>query len=101
MGTGSFPGIEIGRSVTLTPHTLLVPRSKNSRAIPLLFLRAFVACIKVETYLRKKIIPPRIAACQEFLLGILIFKGLTLRRLYMSFGVKGLNIRKYYPYVYV
>jgi hypothetical protein len=25
-----------------------------------------------------------------FLLGILIFKGLTARRLYMSFGVKGL-----------
>jgi hypothetical protein len=27
-----------------------------------------------------------------FLLGILIFKGLTARRLYKSFGVKGLNI---------
>jgi hypothetical protein len=26
------------------------------------------------------------------LLGILIFKGLTARRLYNSFGVKGLNI---------
>jgi hypothetical protein len=26
-----------------------------------------------------------------FLLGILIFKGLTARRLYKSFGVKGLN----------
>jgi hypothetical protein len=25
-----------------------------------------------------------------FLLGILMFKGLTARRLYMSFGVKGL-----------
>jgi hypothetical protein len=29
MGTGSFPGVESGRSVTLTPHPLLVPRSKN------------------------------------------------------------------------
>jgi hypothetical protein len=29
MGTGSFPGVENGRGVTLTPHTLLVPRSKN------------------------------------------------------------------------
>jgi hypothetical protein len=28
-----------------------VPRSKNSRAIPLLSLRAFVACKKGETYL--------------------------------------------------
>jgi hypothetical protein len=27
-----------------------------------------------------------------FLLGILIFKGLTARRLYKSFGVKGLNM---------
>ena len=29
MGTGSFSGIENGRGVTLTPHPLLVPRSKN------------------------------------------------------------------------
>jgi hypothetical protein len=27
-GTGSFPGVSCSRSVTLTPHTLLVPRSK-------------------------------------------------------------------------
>jgi hypothetical protein len=29
MSTGSFPGVESGRGVTLTPHPLLVPRSKN------------------------------------------------------------------------
>ena len=29
MGTGSFPGVKCGRGVTLTPHTLLVPRSKT------------------------------------------------------------------------
>jgi hypothetical protein len=29
MGTGSFPGVESGRGVTLTPHPVLVPRSKN------------------------------------------------------------------------
>jgi hypothetical protein len=29
MGTGSFPGVECGRGVTLTPHPLLVPRSKS------------------------------------------------------------------------
>jgi hypothetical protein len=29
MGTGSFPGVESGRGMTLTPHPLLVPRSKN------------------------------------------------------------------------
>ena len=35
MGTGSFPGGNSGRGVTLTPHSLLVPWSRNSRAIPL------------------------------------------------------------------
>jgi hypothetical protein len=29
MRTGSFPGVENGRGVTLTPHPLLVPRSKT------------------------------------------------------------------------
>jgi hypothetical protein len=29
MGTGSSPGVESGRGVTLTPHPLLVPRLKN------------------------------------------------------------------------
>jgi hypothetical protein len=29
LGTGSFPGVERGRGVTLIPHLLLVPRSKN------------------------------------------------------------------------
>jgi len=28
MGTGSFPGVKCGQGVTLTPHPLLVPRSK-------------------------------------------------------------------------
>jgi len=28
MGTGSFPVVGCGWGVTLTPHTLLVPRSK-------------------------------------------------------------------------
>jgi hypothetical protein len=41
LGTGSFPGVESGRGVTLTPHPL-----------PLLSLRAFVACEKSETYLQ-------------------------------------------------
>jgi hypothetical protein len=52
MGKESFPGVECGRGVTLTPHPLLVPRfKKQSRAITLLSLRAFVACKKDETYL--------------------------------------------------
>jgi len=40
MGTGSFPGVESGRGVTLTPHSLLMPWSRKSRAIPLLPLWA-------------------------------------------------------------
>jgi len=35
MGTGSFPGVQSGRGVTLTPHPLLMPWSRKSRAIPL------------------------------------------------------------------
>jgi len=35
MGTGSFPGVKCGRGVLLTTHTLLVPPSWKSRAIPL------------------------------------------------------------------
>jgi len=27
MGTGSFPGVNSGRGVTLTPHPVLVPQS--------------------------------------------------------------------------
>jgi hypothetical protein len=49
MSTGSFPGVESGRGVTLTPHPLLVPRSKN--IVELLSLRAFVVYKKGETYL--------------------------------------------------
>jgi hypothetical protein len=50
MGTGSFPGVENGRSVTLTPNPILVPRSKKTdRAKTLLSLRAFMAYEKGET----------------------------------------------------
>jgi hypothetical protein len=49
MGTGSFSGVASDEGVMLTPHPLLVLRSKN-RAIPLLSLRASVACTKGETY---------------------------------------------------
>jgi hypothetical protein len=52
MGTWSFPGVESGLGVTLTPHPLPVPWPKiQNTAIPLLSLRAFVACKKYETYL--------------------------------------------------
>jgi hypothetical protein len=51
MGTGSFPGVESGRGVTLTLAPSSAEVQKQSRAIPLLSLRAFVACKKGETYL--------------------------------------------------
>ena len=38
MGTGSFLGVKSSRSVTLTPHHVLVPWSRKSRAISLLHL---------------------------------------------------------------
>jgi hypothetical protein len=46
MRTGSLPGVESGRGVTLTPHLLLVPRSRNR-----VELRASVAYEKGDTYL--------------------------------------------------
>jgi hypothetical protein len=39
-GTGSFPGVNSGRGVTLTSHHLLVPWSWKSKAIPILPLWA-------------------------------------------------------------
>jgi hypothetical protein len=40
MGSWSFPGVENGRGVTLTPHHLLVPWWWKGRVIPLLSLWA-------------------------------------------------------------
>ena len=40
MGTESFSGVKCGRGVLLTTHSLLVLRSRKSRAIPLPTLRA-------------------------------------------------------------
>ena len=54
MGTGSFPGVKSGRVMTLTPHPLLVPRSRKSRAVPLLPLwaiwsvQSLSACTRVH-----------------------------------------------------
>ena len=54
MGTGSFPGVNRGRGVTLTPHPLLVPWSRKSRAVPLLPLwavqpvQSLSACTRVN-----------------------------------------------------
>jgi len=54
MGTASFPGVKSGRSVTLTPHPLLVPWSRKSTVIPLFPLwtvrpvQSLSACTRVH-----------------------------------------------------
>jgi hypothetical protein len=51
MDTGSFPGVNSGRSVMLTPHPFLVPWSWKSRAIPLWVVQpvqSLCACTKVH-----------------------------------------------------
>jgi hypothetical protein len=54
MGTGSFSGVKSGRDVTLTPHPLLVPWSRNGSAITLLPLwavrpvQSLSACTRVH-----------------------------------------------------
>jgi len=40
VGTGSFPGVKSSQGMTLTTYPLLVPWSRNGRAIPLLPLWA-------------------------------------------------------------
>jgi hypothetical protein len=55
MGTGSFAGVKSGLGVTLTPHPLLVPRSRKGRAVPLLSIwavrpvQSLSACTRVHT----------------------------------------------------
>jgi hypothetical protein len=51
MVTGSFPRAESGQGVTLTPHPLLVPRSKNRVELYLYSLRVFLACKKGKIYI--------------------------------------------------
>ena len=54
MGTGSFPGVNSGRGVTLTTHLLLVPRSwKSSTSTPLWAVRPLqsLSTCTVQLYL--------------------------------------------------
>jgi hypothetical protein len=71
MGTGSFPGVKSGRGVTLTPHSLLVPRSrKMCRAIPLFSVRVFVAYDRVKpTYKRCTVLHFKSASLHSFAVG--------------------------------
>jgi hypothetical protein len=58
MGTGSFPGVKNGRDVTLTPHSLLVPWSRKSRAIPLLLLLAVRPAQSLSICIRNTLTKP-------------------------------------------
>jgi hypothetical protein len=48
MGVRVFPGEENGRGVVLTTHLHLAPRSRMSRAIPLLPIWVFEACYRAN-----------------------------------------------------
>ena len=69
MGTGSFPGVKYGRSVLLTTHPLLVPRSWKSRAIPL----------------------PTLWATTGPVTGFYLYVGLTYKIYSVYFGVKAVG----------
>jgi hypothetical protein len=51
MGTGSFPGVNCGWGVTLTPHPLLEPRSKIESSYTSTLLKCLYGLWKGETYL--------------------------------------------------
>jgi hypothetical protein len=48
LGTGPFLGVKSGQGVTLSPHPLLVPWSRKSRAKPLLPLWAVRLCTEPQ-----------------------------------------------------
>ena len=84
MGTGSFPGVKSGRGVTLTPHLLLVPWSKKSRAIPLLPLwavrpvQSLSACTRVHLtfyHFRESSVFPLVYFCHFLILPHIYFPG--------------------------
>jgi len=50
MGTGSFPGVRCCQGVTLTPHSLLVQRSKIEYSYTSTLPKGFRGLWKVETY---------------------------------------------------
>ena len=53
MGTGTFLGVSCGRGVTLTPHPLLVPRSKIESSYISTLLKGLHGLWKSDTYLQR------------------------------------------------
>jgi hypothetical protein len=54
MGTWSFPGVRRGRGVTLTPHSLLMPRSKIEYSYTSTLPKGLCGLWEGETYERVK-----------------------------------------------
>ena len=88
MGTGSFPGVKIGRSVTLTPHSLLVPWSCKGRAIPLLPLWAV-----------RPVQSPSVCTRVTFTFTFMLHVYMSLQTQSRKFNIKLRNLLIYRPYV--
>ena len=69
MVTGSFPEVEYGRGVLLTTHSLLVPWSWKSRAIPLPTLWITTGPVTGSLYTHVVLLPDR-----ALIEGLLTFK---------------------------
>ena len=69
MGIWSFPGVKIGRGVTLTPHPLLVPWRRRSRAILLLPVWAVrpVQILSASTWVHFIFLTLLLNLCEYFL----------------------------------
>jgi len=63
-----FSGIKSGRGETLTPHPLLVPWSRKSRAKPLLPLWAVRPVQSLSAYTRVHFIPTTMLGISNFCL---------------------------------
>ena len=95
-GIGSFPGVKSDRSVTLTPHSLLVPWSWRGRALPLLPLwavrpvQSISACTGVQfTYFFIYVEPKTIHNVEEDDQYYGANSGVVLGRRNVSWGGKG------------
>jgi len=96
MGTVSFLGLKSGRGVTLTPHPLLTPWSRQSKAIPLLPVwtvwpvQSLIACTRVNftvfTDLTKQRILPYTALSDGFLIteATSVYFAVRAESLYMK-----------------
>ena len=84
MGNGSFPGVEYGRVVLLTTHSLLVPWSWKSRAISIPALWAITGPVTGTLFfLRLRECSPTVSVALSLQLLLLI--DLILCHYFMGF----------------